>query len=47
MEDFPYGLQCELKHRLLTRTGESVSPKLANDIQTLLFVVGGAGYSDI
>ena len=47
MEDFPYGLQCELKRRLHTRTGESVPTKLAYDIHTLLSVVDGADYSDI
>lgn len=47
MEDFPFGLQAELKRRLHTRAGESVPTKLAQDIHTLLSVLDGGDYSDI
>lgn len=38
-DDFPYGLQAELKRRLDTRKGEPAVVKLANDIHTLLSVM--------
>ena len=46
-DDFPYRLQCELKRRLHTRTGETVSVKLAYDIHALVSVTEGAKYTDI
>lgn len=46
-DDFPYGLQCELKRRLHTRTGDSVTIKLAYDVHALISVIEGADYSSI
>ena len=46
-EDFPYGLQAMLKRRVYTRSGDSVSIKLAHDIHTLMSVIEGAEYSDM
>ena len=42
VEDFPYGLQCELKRRVRTR-----AVKLAYDIYALMAVFEGAEYSEI
>lgn len=47
VEVYPYAVQCELKRRLHTRTGESVPTKLAQDIHTLLSVLDGGDYGDI
>ena len=40
-DDFPFGLQAELKRRVFTRNGELVALKLANDIHVLLRVIEG------
>ncbi|MCG8048789.1 MAG: hypothetical protein N0E48_24800 [Candidatus Thiodiazotropha endolucinida] len=47
LDDFPYGLQCMLKRRVATRSGDPVSVKLAYDIHTLMSVFEGADYSDM
>ena len=47
VEDFPYGLQCELKRRVRTRNGDTVAVKLAYDIYALMAVFEGAEYSEI
>lgn len=46
-EDFPYGLQCELKRRVHTRNGDTVAVKLAYDVHSLMSVMEGGDYSDI
>lgn len=46
-EDFPYGLQCMLKRRVYTRSGDSVPIKFAHDIHTLMSVIEGAEYSEM
>lgn len=38
-DDFPYGLQCDLKRRVHTRNDDSVATKLACDIHTLMAVI--------
>ena len=40
-DDFPFGLQAELKRREYTPKGDTVSVKLTNDIHTLLRVIEG------
>ncbi|XP_053406434.1 uncharacterized protein LOC123546709 [Mercenaria mercenaria] len=40
-DDFPYGLQAELKRRVSTRRGDPLCVKLANDIHVLLSVLEG------
>ena len=47
IEDFPFGLQCELKRRVHTRNGDTVSVKLAYDIYSLMAVFEGGEYSEI
>ena len=47
IEDFPFGLQCELKRRVHTRNGDTVSVKLAYDIYSLMTVFEGGEYSEI
>lgn len=46
-DDFPYGLQCELKRRVHTRSGDTVAVKLAYDIHTLMSVIEGGDYGDM
>ena len=46
-EDFPYGLNTELKRRVYTRKGDPPVNKLANDIYILLSIFDGADYSDM
>ena len=46
-DDFPYGLQCQLKRRVCTRNSDSVAVKLSQDIHTLMSVLEGAEYSDM
>ncbi|MEW8546462.1 MAG: hypothetical protein AB2693_23335 [Candidatus Thiodiazotropha sp.] len=46
-DDFPYGLQCMLKRRLYTRSGDSIPVKLSHDIHTLMSVIEGAEYSEM
>ena len=46
-EDFPYGLQCMMKCRIGTRSGDTVAVKLAHDIHTVMSVLEGAEYSDM
>ncbi len=46
-EDFPYGLQVELKRRVRTRAGDSLATKLARDVHCLTTVIDGGDYSDL
>ena len=46
-DDFPYGLQCQLKRRVCTRNSDSVAVKLSQDIHTFMSVLEGAEYSDM
>ena len=46
-DDFPYGLQAELKCRVHTRSGDTVATKLAQDIYCLVSVLEGSDYSDL
>ena len=46
-DDFPFDRDADLKRRLNTRVGESVSVKLANDIYKLLTVIEGSDYSEL
>ena len=46
-DGFPYGLQCMLKRRVYTRSGDSVPVKLSHDIHTLISVIEGAEYSEM
>ncbi len=46
-DDFPYGLQVELKRRVRTRAGDSISTKLARDVHCLTTVQDGGDYSDL
>ncbi|MCG7879660.1 MAG: hypothetical protein N0C90_25530 [Candidatus Thiodiazotropha endolucinida] len=46
-EDFPYGLQAELKRRVHTRNGDTVATKLAQDIYCLMSVLEGSDYSEL
>ena len=46
-DDFPYGLQCMLKRRVYTRSGDSVPVKLSHDIHMLMSVIEGAEYSEM
>jgi hypothetical protein len=46
-EDFPYGIDSELKRRVFRGRGDPISIKLANDIHTLLSVMEGEEYSVI
>ena len=46
-DDFPYGLQAELKRRVHTRNGDSVSTKLAQDIYILVSVLEGGEFTDL
>ena len=46
-DDFPYGLQCELKRRVHTRNGDSVATKLACDIHTLMAVLEGGEFCEL
>lgn len=46
-DDFPYGLQCELKRRVRTRQGDTVAWKLAKDIHTIVSVIEGGEYSEL
>ena len=39
--DFPFGINCELKRRVSTRTGDPVVVKLARDVHTLIDVAEG------
>ena len=45
--DFPFGENCELKRRVMTRSknGDSISVKLANDVYTLLMAIDGGDVS--
>ena len=45
-DDFPYGLQCDLKRRVHTRNGDSVATKLACDIHTLMAVLEGGDFCE-
>ena len=45
--DFSYGLQCMLKRRVYTTSGDSVPVKLSHDIHTLMSVIEGAEYSEM
>lgn len=47
VKDYPIAVQCKLKRRLHTRTGEGVPSKLAQDIHTLLSVLDGGDYGDV
>lgn len=47
LDDFPFGLQCELKRRVHTCKGDAVAVKLAYDIHTLMAVHEGGDYSDL
>lgn len=40
-EEFPFGLQCELKRRVHTRNGDTVPVKLAYDVHSLMSVIEG------
>ena len=44
-DDFPFGLQAELKRRVTTRKGDTLVYKLALDIRTLISVLEGEDYS--
>ena len=44
---FPYGLQAELKRRVKTRNGDTVVSKLAHDIYTLMSVLEGGEFSEL
>ena len=46
-EDFPYGLQAELKRRVHTRNGDTVATKHAQDIYSLMSVLEGGEYSEL
>lgn len=46
-EEFPFGLQCELKRRVHTRNGDTVPVKLAYDVHSLMSVIEGGDYSDL
>ena len=46
-EDFPYRFQAMLKHRVYTRSIDSVPVKLARDMHTLMSVIEGAECSDM
>ena len=46
-DDFPYGLQAELKRRVHTRNGDSVTTKLAQDIYILVSVLEGGEFTDL
>ena len=46
-EDFPYGLQAELKRRVHTRNGDTVAVKLAQDIYILMSVLEGNDFTDL
>ena len=46
-DDFPYGLQAELKRRVHTRNGDTVATKLAQDIFCLMSVLEGSDCSDL
>ena len=45
-EEFPYGLQAELKRRVRTRHGDTVASKLAHDIYTLMSVLECEGWCE-
>ena len=46
-EDFPFGVQAELKRRVQTRRGEPPVNKLAHDIYIMLTVFDGADYKNM
>ncbi|KAH3846975.1 hypothetical protein DPMN_089284 [Dreissena polymorpha] len=46
-DDFPFGVQSDLKRRVTTRKGEKLSVKLATDIYKLVSVMEGEDYCDI
>ena len=46
-DEFPYGLQAELKRRVRTRNGDSVVSKLAHDVYILMSVLEGGEFSEL
>ena len=46
-DEFPFGLQGELKHRVKTQNGDAVVSKLAHDIYTLMSVLEGGEFSEL
>ena len=46
-DDFPYGLQAELKRPVHMRNGDSVTTKLAKDIYILVSVLEGGEITDL
>ncbi|KAH3755312.1 hypothetical protein DPMN_190003 [Dreissena polymorpha] len=46
-DDFPFGVQADLKRRVTTRKGEKLSVKLATDIYKLVSVMEWEDYCDI
>lgn len=44
-DDFPYGLQADLKRRVATRRGDPLAVKLANDIYIILSVLEGDDFA--
>ena len=46
-DEFPFGLQAELKRRVRTRNGDSVVSKLAHDVYILMSVLEGGEFSEL
>ena len=46
-DEFPFGLQAELKRRVKTRNGDTVVSKLAHDIYTLMSVLEGGEFTEL
>ena len=46
-DEFPYGLQADLKQRVSSSKGETIVYKLACDIRTLISVLDGDDYSQM